>query len=82
MPNKKHPDRDSFDKQLAALEQLGEIPKDFATIVHHKRPDLKKRYIHDVRHGNRTDLAVLGLIRDVTLESINARLQHPQPAFA
>lgn len=78
MPNKKHPDRDDFDKQLAALEALGPIPKDFATIVHHRRPDWKKRYIHDVRHGSRTDLGVLAEIRRVVLENIEAKLMHPQ----
>jgi len=77
MPNKKHPDRDRF---MAKWEKLGEVPSDYAVVIRHTRPDLTKRYIHDVRHARRTDLEVIGLIERVVQERTVANMLHPQPA--
>lgn len=78
MPRLKHPDRDRFDAELQVIEQLGPIPSDYAVVIRHARPDLNKRYIHDVRHGRRVDLGVLAEIRRVQHERMTANILHPQ----
>lgn len=81
MANKKHPDRDKFEAELEELNKL-DVPADYATIVRHTRPDIPKRLLYDVRHGNTTDLAVLAEIRRVTRERAAANIIYAQTAVA
>lgn len=78
MPRKKTLGRDDFNDQLKVLDGKG-IPHNYATIILHTRPDLTRRYIHDVRHGKRVDFDVLSEIRRVSRERTAAALQM-QPA--
>ena len=82
MPRLKHPDRQQFEAQMKVIERLGPIPSDYAVVIRHSRPDLNKRYIHDVRHGRRVDLEVLGLIRQMQQERLTANILHPVMAEA
>lgn len=76
MPKKPHPDRANFDSQLEALERIGIFPE-YATIIRHTRPDLDKSLIQDVRYGRRVNIDVLGEIRRVVMERLEAKLKHP-----
>lgn len=70
MPSKKHPQRDEFD--AARGEWLNDLPADYAAIVKHYRPDLPnltKRRIWEVRHGNRVDMDILNELKRVARET-------------
>ncbi|SNR91405.1 hypothetical protein [Hymenobacter mucosus] len=71
MPAKKHPKREEFEAQRG--EWLNDLPPNYAGIVTHYRPDLNKRRIWDVRHGNIVDMDILGELRRVAREAKAAR---------
>jgi len=71
MSTRKHPKRDEFDMERGPW--MDDLPRNYASIIRHYRPDLPKRRIYDVRHGNIVDMEILSELKRVARESKYAK---------
>lgn len=74
MANKKVPRRDEYDTALALIAPL--LPRNYAGIIAHYRPDLNKRRIYHAKVGKVVDFDILAEFKRVARES--AAAQTPQ----
>lgn len=72
MANKKVPRRDEYDVALSLIAPL--LPRNYAGIVHHYRPDLNKRRIYHAKVGKVVDFDILAEFKRVVRETITV---HP-----
>jgi hypothetical protein len=71
MANKKVPRRDEYDLELALIAPL--LPRNYAGIVHHYRPDLNRRRIYHAKVGKVVDFDILAEFKRVARESAAAQ---------
>jgi len=71
MANKKVPRRDEFETEIDLL--VPNLPRNYAGIVRHYRPDLPKRRIYDTRHKKVVDFEILNELKRVARESKSAQ---------
>lgn len=67
MANKKVPRRDEYDEQLQAIAD--DLPKNYAVIVQHYRPDLDRQRIYHARKGKVVDFEILNEFKRVVREA-------------
>ena len=67
MANKKVPRRDEYDTALALIAPL--LPRNYAGIIAHYRPDLNKRRIYHAKVGKVVDFDILAEFKRVARES-------------
>ena len=67
MANKKVPRRDEYDLELAAIAPL--LPRNYAGIIAHYRPDLNRRRIYHAKVGKVVDFDILAEFKRVARES-------------
>ena len=71
MANKKVPRRDEYDIALALIAPL--LPRNYAGIIAHYRPDLNKRRIYHAKVGKVVDFDILAEFKRVARESAAAQ---------
>ena len=71
MANKKVPRRDEYDLALALIAPL--LPRNYAGIIAHYRPDLNKRRIYHAKVGKVVDFDILAEFKRVARESAAAQ---------
>ena len=71
MANKKVPRRDEYDTALALIAPL--LPRNYAGIIAHYRPDLNKRRIYHAKVGKVVDFDILAEFKRVARESAAAQ---------
>lgn len=71
MANKKVPRRDEYDTALALIAPL--LPRNYAGIILHYRPDLNKRRIYHAKVGKVVDFDILAEFKRVARESAAAQ---------
>ena len=67
MANKKVPRRDEYDTALALIAPL--LPRNYAGIIAHYRPDLNRRRIYHAKVGKVVDFDILAEFKRVARES-------------
>ena len=67
MANKKVPRRDEYDLALALIAPL--LPRNYAGIIAHYRPDLNRRRIYHAKVGKVVDFDILAEFKRVARES-------------
>ena len=75
MANKKVPRRDEYDTALALIAPL--LPRNYAGIIAHYRPDLNRRRIYHAKVGKVVDFDILAEFKRVARESAAAQTLHP-----
>ena len=75
MANKKVPRRDEYDLALALVAPL--LPRNYAGIIAHYRPDLNRRRIYHAKVGKVVDFDILAEFKRVARESAAAQTLHP-----
>ena len=75
MANKKVPRRDEYDTALALIAPL--LPRNYAGIIAHYRPDLNKRRIYHAKVGKVVDFDILAEFKRVARESAAAQTMQP-----
>lgn len=71
MANKKVPRRDEYDTALALIAHL--LPRNYAGIIAHYRPDLNKRRIYHAKVGKVVDFDILAEFKRVAREHAAAQ---------
>ena len=74
MANKKVPRRDEYDTALALVAP--QLPRNYAGIVCHNRPDLNKRRIYHAKVGKVVDFDILAEFKRVAREHAAAKALH------
>ena len=75
MANKKVPRRDEYDLALALVAPL--LPRNYAGIIAHYRPDLNRRRIYHAKVGKVVDFDILAEFKRVARESAAAQTLPP-----
>ena len=70
MANKKVPRRDEYDAELLLIAPL--LPRNYAGIVAHYRPDLNRRRIYHAKVGKVVDFDILAEFKRVARETAAA----------
>ena len=77
MANKKVPRRDEYDTELLLIAPL--LPRNYAGIVAHYRPDLDKRRIYHAKAGKVVDFDILAEFKRVARETAAAPARLTEP---
>lgn len=75
MANKKVPRRDEYDAELQQVAP--DLPRNYAGIILHYRPDLDKRRIYHAKVGKVVDFDILAELKRVAREAKAGRQLQP-----